>query len=980
MRKRISDLFEGSFGPKSKHFWEKKQNKEKNNENDVSLQPRLIFFFGPETMGIRTIFDVIRERIQNKFWDAILYYGGSYIDPISDLAEAIERAGNEESPVLIFLKNLDILSRGSQDLENWEHIIRHVVYASSQEAKSNVTLIWWCTSPDLKELPNDIIAQLKNASDTIIISEPDDEPVYAHWMKEILKDDTFKKLRRIDTSKLIQQVKGMGYEDIKDIFIDLARESSVKFTDVTMEEIEPHLIRKEKIPWEAFNDAAVKLGAPPRPRPPPTRKWDELIGLDAAKITFHHMFEKVKQGKGAKFNTMLLWGTPGCGKTEFGQIAVDISGFQPVWITGSEFIKEYVGHTERGVNNFFNLIESKAKHSPVIVFIDEAEKTMVSIDEKAPGVHDFDINLVQTFKSRLGGVQSLQNVIFIASMNLPITMDNAMKRRFMYKIFVTPPNKEGFEKLWKDYLQKAAAENDLKVSLEKQDYKKLAELTAGKYLTSSINGEGGLITDIIDCCEGKVITYDLCESVLRNNNPAENQQTIRKFERHRDDIPDKIPITTKPALERFIKQHGKELGITATVEEILHLEEKEPSGRVYKDIVNMEYEKINIFLLCEQLLIGGWRGEKQPVLLLWGPPGTGKTTLLQATKNVFSTKLGKKISVHLLEGGEDVTADVMEYEFQKAANSAPSILVIDEAEAILPKFTYNPQRKDTVIRYRTLVQGLEQHESRFLIVLITNKPEELDDSVVNRVFSRIYVPIPPIEVLSQIWKRFLTEICSNLDISQIDTAYLASQSEGVAPRQIQDICVKLRIRCDAIQKKYVTMSDLNFYLETIPRERDLERYEQLRKVFVDDPIIDRKSYRDVISSNPKLTEILGCDDREPTLELTSFYQPSASGPLLPGFEWFFIKSSPYAEISGKDLPRFGVKRPMKKIVGTIQMLLDEDTIYTFKEEFEFFVKPLLPRGVILLPETFIHNHRELLKKDRARIKLIFPDAEVETNE
>ena len=988
VKKKISDILESSFGSKSELTKKTGMNGIIKQGKEVSLQPRLIIFFGPDSMGIRDIIEVIKERVRSKVWDAEIYNDTNYLDLPTGLRSAIEFGRTRDRRVLVFLGDLDSIQRGiSGGTENWQNLIRYVIHAA-HDAPKNMTFFWWCSSPEIGKLPDSILADLRNTAECIILSEPENIQMYEEWIRLFLKEDSFVRVKKLNIQKFALKCQGYGYNDIQKVFVDVTRQFLGKQRTVTKECLEDELSRKKKINWDAFQEAAVKLGAPPRPRPLPTRRWDELIGFDKGKIAFQYMWEKIQQGKGDEFNTLLLWGTPGCGKTEFGEIAVDVSGFEPVTITGSELIGQYIGETEARMNQFFDEIESKAEHSSVLVFIDEAEKMMVPLDASHGDATVFDKALVQTLKSRLGGIKDLRNVIFIASMNMPQAFDTAILRRFSWKVFISPPNKKGYAKLWRVYLQKAAEKKGLKVRLNAEDYEKLAELTTRKFLPSKINGAGGMINEIMDCCEKNVITYELCENVIRNKNSAEDQQTIRKYERHRDELPDYLPLSTNSALEKFITQHGSELGITATVEEILDLEEKEKPIPVFKDVVNMQFEKVNIYLICSKLLEDkGWLQGKPPVLLLWGPPGTGKTYLMRAAKNTLSTKLGKKIRFHLINGGEDITVERLVKEFEKAEASAPSILFLDEAEKILSDdIMLNPMRSDVVSRYNTLVQGLEQHEARFLIVLATNKPEKLDPRVISRIFYSLPVSLPSKDVIKKFWRRFLEEYCTGIDWSQVDFSIVADESVGIAPRNIEDACWKLKIQCDALHKKIITTTDIENYLSHFPREYDVEYNNGLQKQpWFSSPVLSRGEIQDYLLKNPEIKNLLNEDSDDPDDQ--SNYHPlppdysittdneSHESPR-PEFDYFTIAVGHYFEVSIKDLPGGGIQFYGEKIKGAIEVK-NGDAIHKFDTTFDFFIQPSLPKGTILLPDKFIDKNRRKIHSGKQKIKLIFypPDEE-----
>ncbi|MEM0356307.1 MAG: CDC48 family AAA ATPase [Candidatus Anstonellales archaeon] len=117
-------------------------------------------------------------------------------------------------------------------------------------------------------------------------------------------------------------------------------------------------------------------------------------------------------------------------------------------------------------------------------------------------------------------------------------------------------------------------------------------------------------------------------------------------------------------------------------------------------------------------------------VLLYGPPGTGKTLLAQAVANETNA------AFYHIAGPEIVSKWVGESEerlrkiFEKARKTAPSIIFIDEIDAIAPKRAEvaGEVEKRLVAQLLTLMDGLERR-GEVIVIAATNRPEEIDEAL-----------------------------------------------------------------------------------------------------------------------------------------------------------------------------------------------------------------------------------------------------------
>lgn len=132
-------------------------------------------------------------------------------------------------------------------------------------------------------------------------------------------------------------------------------------------------------------------------------------------------------------------------------------------------------------------------------------------------------------------------------------------------------------------------------------------------------------------------------------------------------------------------------------------------------------------------------------VLLYGPPGCGKTLLAKAVANE------SKANFISIKGPELLNKYVGESErairelFRRAKSSAPCVIFFDEIDAICPKrgSDANQVTERVVNQLLTELDGMEDRKNVFVIAA-TNRPDIIDNAMLRpgRLDKLLYVPIP----------------------------------------------------------------------------------------------------------------------------------------------------------------------------------------------------------------------------------------------
>ncbi|MFD1532945.1 AAA family ATPase, partial [Pseudonocardia aurantiaca] len=166
-------------------------------------------------------------------------------------------------------------------------------------------------------------------------------------------------------------------------------------------------------------------------------------------------------------------------------------------------------------------------------------------------------------------------------------------------------------------------------------------------------------------------------------------------------------------------------------------------------------------------------------VLLYGPPGGGKTFLLRAIAgsgqlNVFAVKGAELLDKYV---GESERA-VREL-FRKAADAAPALVFLDEVDALAPR---RGQSSDSGVADRVVAALLTELDGAqplrdVIVVGATNRPELIDPALLRpgRLERLVYVPPPDAEARAEI----LRAAGRNIPLApDVDLDALGAELEG----------------------------------------------------------------------------------------------------------------------------------------------------------------------------------------------------------
>lgn len=166
-------------------------------------------------------------------------------------------------------------------------------------------------------------------------------------------------------------------------------------------------------------------------------------------------------------------------------------------------------------------------------------------------------------------------------------------------------------------------------------------------------------------------------------------------------------------------------------------------------------------------------------LLLFGPPGNGKTMLAKAvaseSKATFFNISAATLTSKWVGEGEKLVRAL----FAVARELQPSIIFIDEVDSLLCERKEGEQEHSRRMKTEFLVSFdgvIADPNERILVMGATNRPQELDDAALRRFVKRVYVPLPGKETRKVLLSKLLVKHHNPLSSAEMET--LARQTEG----------------------------------------------------------------------------------------------------------------------------------------------------------------------------------------------------------
>ncbi len=477
---------------------------------------------------------------------------------------------------------------------------------------------------------------------------------------------------------------------------------------------------------------------------------------------------------------VLLHGPPGTGKTLIAKAVANESGANFYTINGPEIMSKFYGQSEENLRKIF---EEAEKNAPSIIFIDEID----AIAPKRSEVHgEVERRVVSQMLTLMDGLKGRGKLIVIGATNIPDAVDPALRRpgRFDREIRIGVPDRKGRKEILQIHTRGMPLSDDCNLD-------ELADITYGFV--------GADLAALAREAAMNALRRYLPEIDLEKPIPVD---VLEKMEVTKEDFENAHRGIEPSAMREFFVEVPK-----ITWEQVGGLEDVKQNLR---EAVEWPLTKPEVF---KRMGIQAPRG-----ILLYGPPGTGKTLLAKAvaheSKANFISIKGPEVMSKWVGESEKAVREL----FKKARQVAPTIVFLDELDAIAPKrgaYSGSHVTDSVVNQMLTSIDGLESMTG-VIVIGATNRPDIIDQGLLRpgRFDRLILTPAPDKKARHEIFKIHTKEMPLDKDV---DIKELAKICDNYSGADIEALCreaAMIAVRKNEKTKK-VTKQDFDTAMNSV---------------------------------------------------------------------------------------------------------------------------------------------------------------------
>ena len=479
---------------------------------------------------------------------------------------------------------------------------------------------------------------------------------------------------------------------------------------------------------------------------------------------------------------VLLHGPPGCGKTLLARAVANESEANFYSINGPEIMSKFYGESEARLREIFQQAQQNA---PSIIFVDELDAIAPKREEVTGEV---ERRVVAQLLALMDGLSGRGNVIVIGATNRPSALDPALRRpgRFDREIEIGVPDKKG-------------------------RYEVLQIHTRGMPLVPYKEGEKGEGVNLDRLAE---MTHGYTGADLSALGRETAMKALRRYLPQINLEEERIPPAVLEKMEVQMSDFDaayKELTPTAMREVYI-----EVSTVHWDDIGGLDEVKQHLKEAVEWPIknpeMFSRLGIRPPKgILLYGPPGCGKTLLARAVATEseanFITIKGPEVFSKWVGESEKAIREV----FRKARMAAPAVIFLDEIDSITPRRGLG--MSDSGVSERVISQLLTEMDGittlqDIVVIAATNRPDMVDSAVLRpgRFDRLIYVPEPDEKSRLQILKIYTKGMPISADV---DLTPLVIGTKYYSGADIESLCREAAMHAlrHDVNSREVTMKD-----------------------------------------------------------------------------------------------------------------------------------------------------------------------------
>eukprot|EP00597_Dinobryon_sp_UTEXLB2267_P004109 CAMPEP_0170059922 /NCGR_PEP_ID=MMETSP0019_2-20121128/2031_1 /TAXON_ID=98059 /ORGANISM="Dinobryon sp., Strain UTEXLB2267" /LENGTH=467 /DNA_ID=CAMNT_0010265319 /DNA_START=2439 /DNA_END=3842 /DNA_ORIENTATION=+ len=220
-----------------------------------------------------------------------------------------------------------------------------------------------------------------------------------------------------------------------------------------------------------------------------------------------------------------------------------------------------------------------------------------------------------------------------------------------------------------------------------------------------------------------------------------------------------------------------------------------------QELGGLEATKQSVLSLCKQLnsTLTNTRPFVPTSLLLFGPPGCGKSVLVRALCRQQNVPMIQVTPSLLLRKYVGETSQMTKSIFTLASKLQPCIMFVDEMDSLLRARTSDDTSVDRNIKteFMQLWDDLARSGTKVVVIGSTNRPQDLDAAIQRRFERSFLLGLPDLAARTDIFRRTLTGCSLHPSLKEFDFQQCAALTEGYSSSDLRALCKAALQLCES---------------------------------------------------------------------------------------------------------------------------------------------------------------------------------------
>lgn len=527
---------------------------------------------------------------------------------------------------------------------------------------------------------------------------------------------------------------------------------------------------------------------------------------------------------------ILLHGPPGCGKTMLSEAVAAELGLPFLQIAAPSIVSGMSGESEKQLREHF---KTAVQMAPCLMFIDEIDAITPKRESAQREMERRIVGQLLTCMDDLALEKTNgKPVIVLAATNRPDSLDPALRRagRFDTEINIGVPNANVREQILKAQTRRTEVAEDV-------DYARLARMTPGfvgadleslVYKAGSVSNARYLdalkalsmqsaIVDVEMMDESSTPGPEISATVASFRALSKLLDSSEEIDSIQDDAITMADfLQALPAVQPSSKREGfatipdttwANIGALQSVRKQLHNAIVEPIRTPEK------YERFGISVPAG--------------VLLWGPPGCGKTLLAKAVANESKANFISVKGPELLNKYVGESERAVRQVFFRARSSVPCVIFFDELDALVPRRDEALSEASARV-VNTLLTELDGIGSRsgIYVIAATNRPDIIDPAMLRpgRLGKLLFVDLPGPEERVEILTTLLQTMPTG-NSKDLGTFAAREECNGFSGADLSSLLHEAAQKAVEREALFLEVKDLEEAARGVkPSVRDIESY------------------------------------------------------------------------------------------------------------------------------------------------------------